>query len=82
MNQNIFSHSPYEEGCRSSGTVSNNRCRSRWNSLIENLLHTPGIKILGIADLDLQSPGIQLARKHGIFTTRNFHDLLSKPGKR
>ena len=49
---------------------------------MKTFLHTPGIKILGIADLDLQSPGIQLARKHGIFTTRNFHDLLSKPGKK
>ncbi|WP_461371874.1 methyl-accepting chemotaxis protein [Candidatus Darwinibacter acetoxidans] len=51
-------------------------------ALLKTFLHTPGIKILGIADLDLQSPGIQLARKHGIFTTRNFHDLLSKPGKK
>jgi len=51
-------------------------------ALLKTLLDSPEVRILGIADLDQQSPGIRLARQHGIFTTRDFRDLLRKPGKK
>jgi len=51
-------------------------------ALLKTLLDSPEVRILGIADLDQQSPGIRLARQNGIFTTRDFRDLLRKPGKK
>ncbi|KLU39669.1 MAG: hypothetical protein AA931_06600 [Peptococcaceae bacterium 1109] len=51
-------------------------------SLLSCMLQTPGIKVLGIADTNLGSPGIQLAKAHGIFTTTDFRDLLALPGKK
>ncbi|HHW73534.1 MAG TPA: hypothetical protein GX393_09955 [Firmicutes bacterium] len=51
-------------------------------ALLKTLLDSPEVRILGIADLDQQSPGIRLARQHGICTTRDFRDLLRKPGKK
>lgn len=51
-------------------------------ALLKTLLLSPEVKVLGIADLDLQSPGVRLARQYGIFTTRNFRDLLNMPGKK
>lgn len=51
-------------------------------ALLKTLLDSPEVRILGIADLDQQSPAIRLARQHGICTTRDFRDLLRKPGKK
>lgn len=51
-------------------------------SLLKTFLDVPGVKILGISDLDPHSPGMKLAKQFGIYTTRSFHDLLSKPGKK
>ena len=50
-------------------------------SLLSCMLQTPGIKVLGIADTNLGSPGIQLAKAHGIYHHR-FSYLLALPGKR
>lgn len=43
--------------------------------LLKHLLSMPFVKILGIADLDLEQPGIALAREHGVHVTQNFMDL-------
>lgn len=50
--------------------------------LLKTFLAVPGIRIIGIADLNLNSPGIALAKQHGIFTTTRFQELLDKPGKK
>ncbi|NLM42206.1 MAG: hypothetical protein GX199_07865 [Firmicutes bacterium] len=51
-------------------------------ALLKTLLNSPDVSIIGIADLDLQSPGMRLARQHGVFATRDFNELLNKPGKK
>lgn len=43
--------------------------------LLKHLLSMPFVKMLGIADLDLEQPGIALAREHGVQVTQNFMDL-------
>ena len=50
--------------------------------LLRSFLAIPSVKVIGIADPNPQSPGLVLARKQGIFTTSNFRDLVSKPGKK
>jgi hypothetical protein len=37
--------------------------------LLEDFLERPFIKIVGVADVDPDSPGAVLAREHGIFST-------------
>ncbi|NLJ79761.1 MAG: hypothetical protein GX335_01890 [Firmicutes bacterium] len=51
-------------------------------ALLTTFMSTPEIKIIGIADPDSTSPGRVLARKHQIFATADFHDLLKRPGKK
>jgi len=46
------------------------------------MLQTPGIVIIGIADPNPTSPGIQLAKAHNIFTTADFRDLAAVPGRK
>lgn len=50
--------------------------------LLKTFLAIPGIKVIGIADPNPQSPGLVLAREHRIFTTSNYHDIINKPGKK
>lgn len=50
--------------------------------LLKMLLQTPGLKIIGIADPNPNSPGIALARARNVFTTADFHDLIRKPGRK
>jgi methyl-accepting chemotaxis protein len=38
------------------------------------------VKLIGIADLNTNAPGIELARKYGIHTAANFIDMLQTPG--
>lgn len=51
-------------------------------SLLQCMLQTPGIKVLGIADTNPSSPGMLLARTHNIFTTTDFRDLVALPGRK
>lgn len=48
--------------------------------LLRTLLNTPGIRIIGLADLNENSPGMTLAREQRVFTTTNFKDFFSMPG--
>ena|ERR1700730_8129310 len=43
--------------------------------LLKLLLEAEFVKVLGVADLDSEQPGMRLARKHGVNTTPNFMDL-------
>jgi predicted homoserine dehydrogenase-like protein len=44
--------------------------------LLNQLLAAPFVDVVGVADLDDQMPGIQLAKKHGITTTNDFMSLV------
>jgi acetaldehyde dehydrogenase (acetylating) len=48
--------------------------------LLELLLKADFVKVLGVADLDPQQPGMVLAREHGVLTTGSFMEL-TEPGK-
>jgi len=49
-------------------------------AILGALYKLPSVKIMGIADLDPEAPGLQLARQLNIFTTTDFMDLLQMPG--
>ncbi|NLM38654.1 MAG: hypothetical protein GX205_01200 [Firmicutes bacterium] len=51
-------------------------------ALLDMMLHSHGLSIIGIADPNPNSPGIRLARSRGIFATSDFHDLVAMPGKK
>jgi len=44
--------------------------------LLQQLLTAGFVTVLGVADLDLNQPGIALATKHGVRTTSNFMELI------
>lgn len=44
--------------------------------LLRQLLAAPFVKVLGVADLNDQMPGIKLAREHGVPTTNDFTSLV------
>ena len=46
--------------------------------LLKQLLNTPFVKLLGVADLNLDLPGIALAREHNVPVTNNFMDLVAQ----
>lgn len=46
--------------------------------LLTQLLGASFVKVLGVADLDPDQPGIALARQHGVATTQDFMTLVSK----
>ena len=46
--------------------------------LLQQLLNAPFVKLLGVADLNLELPGIALARANQIAVTNNFMDLVSQ----
>lgn len=46
--------------------------------LLQQLLAAPFVQVLGVADLDLNQPGIALAREHGVPVTANFMDLAAQ----
>ncbi|QDQ88257.1 oxidoreductase [Alcaligenaceae bacterium SJ-26] len=46
--------------------------------LLTQLLGASFVKVLGVADLDPQQPGIALAKQHGVATTQDFMTLVSK----
>jgi len=48
-------------------------------ALLQLLHEKAGIKIVGMADRDPQAPGLQLAQRLGIPTTRDVQDLLKDP---
>lgn len=45
--------------------------------LLEQLLAAPFVKMLGVADLDERSPGMNLARQHGVHVTTDFTELAA-----
>ena len=45
--------------------------------LLGQLLAAPFVKMLGVADLDEQSPGMVLARQHGVHITTDFTELAA-----
>lgn len=49
-------------------------------ALLQTFMNTPGIRIIGIADPNPNSPGVILAKTHGIFSTADYTDLIRKPG--
>jgi predicted homoserine dehydrogenase-like protein len=49
--------------------------------LLRQLLAAPFVKVLGVADLDDQMPGIKLAREKGVPTTNDFMTLLKQGDK-
>lgn len=46
--------------------------------LLQQLLNAPFVQVLGVADLNLELPGIALAREHKVPVTDNFMDLVSQ----
>ena len=50
--------------------------------LLKTFLANQSVRIIGIADPNPQSPGIKLAKQHGIFTARDFRELANKPGRK
>lgn len=50
--------------------------------LLKTFLTNQSVRIIGIADPNPQSPGIKLAKQHGIFTARDFRELANKPGRK
>ncbi len=46
--------------------------------LLQQLLNAPFVQVLGVADLNLELPGIALAREHKVAVTDNFMDLVSQ----
>lgn len=45
--------------------------------LLRQLLAAPFVELVGVADLNLDMPGIALARQHGVPVTSDFMELLS-----
>ena len=43
--------------------------------LLKQLLTSPFVTVVGVADLDLSMPGIQTAREFGVVVTDNFMEL-------
>ena len=43
--------------------------------LLQQLLDAPFVRVLGVADLDPDAPGMRLAREHGVTTTTDFMEL-------
>jgi PAS domain S-box-containing protein len=55
-------------------------CDDLLTLLSDERLNRLNMEILGVADLDLEAPGIVHAKAMSIFTTRDFTDLFSLPG--
>ncbi|MDR2188511.1 MAG: oxidoreductase [Azonexus sp.] len=49
--------------------------------LLRQLLAAAFVEVLGVADLDLNQPGIAIAKQHDVPTTRDFKELLVKHGE-
>ncbi len=43
--------------------------------LLQKLLDAPFVELLGVADLDVEAPGMRLARDKGVTTTTDFMEL-------
>lgn len=46
--------------------------------LLQQLLQSGFIQVAGVADLNLDLPGIALAREHGVPVSDNFMDLCAR----
>ena len=45
--------------------------------LLQQMFNAPFVQVLGVADLNLELPGIALARQHQVPVTDNFMELVS-----
>ncbi len=45
---------------------------------IKQLLDAEFVDVQGVADLDLNAPGMQLAKEHGVFVTSDYMELVRK----
>ena len=46
--------------------------------LLLQLLEAPFVKMVGVADLNLELPGIRLAQEHGVPVTSNFIEIAEQ----
>jgi predicted homoserine dehydrogenase-like protein len=46
--------------------------------LLQQLLSAPFVKVMGVADLNSEAPGMRLAREYGVNTFDDFMDLVRK----
>lgn len=46
--------------------------------LLKQLLTASFVQVLGVADLDLNMPGIAMAREHGVKVTNDFMELVGQ----
>jgi predicted homoserine dehydrogenase-like protein len=46
--------------------------------LLQQLLSAPFVKVMGVADLNSEAPGMRLAREYGVKTFDDFMDLVRK----
>lgn len=53
------------------------RCKALLEAIFSDQDATSSPRILGVADTDLQAPGMQLARENGIYTTGDFKELVT-----
>ena len=50
-------------------------------ALLETFMNTPGVRMIGIADPNPNSPGLILAKTHGIFSTADYTELIKNREK-
>lgn len=55
------------------------RCKALLEMLDSNRLPTFNVKVVGVADPDMDAVGVRLAQKKGIYTTRDYEDFRSIP---
>ncbi|UTH72953.1 oxidoreductase [Chromobacterium sp. IIBBL 290-4] len=46
--------------------------------LLKQLLDAPFVEVVGVADLDLQLPGVRLAQEKGVAVTANFIEIAEQ----
>lgn len=49
--------------------------------MLQELISAPFVKLVGVADLDEQAPGIVLAREHNIPVFTNYMDVVKQDSK-
>lgn len=49
-------------------------------NLFNMLKEIDGVKVSGLADINIEAPGIKSARAEGVFVTENINELLNLPG--
>ena len=47
-------------------------------AILKSIMSLENAKIIGIADLDTNAPGIKIAKAHGIFSTSDYRDVFTR----